>query len=838
MTGQRNPQPPGDDPGSPAAAATPEAPEMSRRGFLGTALAVGLSAASPPLTGQGPSTGAQFGRSARADDLLANTMRDVSMRNIGTLEAYQRAVNLWAVTGGKTHNTHIVPNWLPDGERFWYVATRKGGAKEYLLVNMPAGTRAPAFNHFRLAEGLRRLEKSNINADNLDLTIITLTDTAMTFNMGKGGYSCQLASYIVTRHAVWKAPAVAPAFSATDPDRTSVESLISPDGRWRVHVSNYNVFLTPTHGAGERQLTHDGTADNYFEPHVFWSPDASKFIVLRTIPGFNRQVHELDYAVTANEATLVSFFYPKPGDKIAISRPHLFDVSRGVEIPISVDLAPTPWAILEIRWNPNSRYFTYLYNQRNHQVMRVIRVDAATGACTALVQELCSDSHSPKFFDYAFKQFTFYLRATNEMIWMSERDGWNHLYLYDLNTGTVKNRITSGPWVVRHVEHVDPVKRQIWFQAGGIFLEQDPYFVHYCRVNFDGSGLTHLTTGDGTHSVEFSPGHRYLIDTWSRVNAAPAIELRNGETGALVRRLEQADISELLKTHMPLPQPFRAKGRDGTTDIYGVIYRPTHFDPQMRYPVIENIYAGPQTSWVPKAFKPFHWPQTLAEIGFIVVQIDGMGTSHRSKPFHDMCWKNLADSGFPDRIPWIKAAQKSVCPQMDLTRIGIYGTSSGGQSAMRALLAHGDFYKVASANSGCHDNRVNMAWWNELWMSWPVGPWYAQQSNVTNAHQLEGKLQLILGGMDHNVDPCCTMQVINALQAANKDFEFVFVPPGHHGARRNHWQYTWRQLRDFMVRHLWNIQPRGGAILPLADAQATTPDELEFTTELEFTVKA
>ena len=308
------------------------------------------------------------------------------------------------------------------------------------------------------------------------------------------------------------------------------------------------------------------------------------------------------------------------------------------------------------------------------------------------------------------------------------------------------------------------------------------------------------------------------MTTWSRINTPPVTELRNAQTAHLIRQLEVADISALLATGLPLPEPFCAKGRDGKTDIYGVIYRPTHFDPHTQYPVIEHIYAGPQGAFVPKEFRAFHWAQTMSEIGFIVVQIDGMGTSQRSKPFHDVCWKNLGDSGFPDRIPWIKAARRKACPQMDISRVGIYGTSAGGQSALRAALAFGDFYKVASANSGCHDNRVDKIWWNEQWMSWPIGPWYAEQSNVTNAHRLQGPLQLIAGGMDHNVDPCCTMQVINALQIANKDFEFLFVPPGHHGAAGYHWQYTWRQVRDFMVRQLWHIQPRNGAILPLPPA--------------------
>jgi dipeptidyl aminopeptidase/acylaminoacyl peptidase len=248
-----------------------------------------------------------------------------------------------------------------------------------------------------------------------------------------------------------------------------------------------------------------------------------------------------------------------------------------------------------------------------------------------------------------------------------------------------------------------------------------------------------------------------------------------------------------------------AKGRDGKTDVYGVIFRPTRFDPARKYPVIEEIYAGPQGAFVPKSFRAYHKAQSVAELGFIVVKIDGMGTSHRSKRFHDVCWKNLADSGFPDRILWIRAAAEQR-PYMDLTRVGIYGGSAGGQSALRALLGHGDFYQVAVADCGCHDNRMDKIWWNELWMGWPVGPHYAEQSNVTQAHKLQGKLLLIVGGKDRNVDPASTMQVVDALIKADKDFDLLVIPGTGHGAAET--PYGNRRRQDFFVRHLLGVEPR------------------------------
>jgi dipeptidyl aminopeptidase/acylaminoacyl peptidase len=360
---------------------------------------------------------------------------------------------------------------------------------------------------------------------------------------------------------------------------------------------------------------------------------------------------------------------------------------------------------------------------------------------------------------------------------------------------------------VRGVDFVDSDKRQIWFRAGGIHGEQDPYYVHYCRVNFDGSGLVVLTSGDGTHDAEFSPDRRYLIDTYSRVDMPPITELRRCEDGSLITTLERAEWSALLSTGWRPPERFVAKARDNQTDIYGIILRPMNFDPAKKYPVIEKIYAGPQGAFVPKNFSPSSDGAAMAELGFIVVQIDGLGTSNRSKKFHDICWKNLGDSGFPDRIKWMQAAAEKY-PQMDLTHVGIYGTSAGGQSALGAMLTHPEFYKVAVSDSGCHDNRMDKVWWNELWMGWPIGPHYAEQSNVTLAGNLEGKLLLIVGEMDTNVDPASTMQVVNALVKANKDFDLLVVPGANHGVG-GRTPYGLRRTRDFLVRNLLGVEPRG-----------------------------
>ena len=324
-------------------------------------------------------------------------------------------------------------------------------------------------------------------------------------------------------------------------------------------------------------------------------------------------------------------------------------------------------------------------------------------------------------------------------------------------------------------------------------------------MNFDGTGLVILTAGNGNHTVQWSPDRQYVVDTWSRVDAAPVTELRRTSDGTRVCELEHADLTLLRRTGWRAPEPFVAKGRDGTTDIYGAIFRPTYFDPHHRYPVIENIYAGPQDSYVPKSFRAYFSEQSLAELGFIVVKIDGMGTANRSKAFHDVCWKNLADAGYADRIAWIRAAAQRF-PGFDLTRVGIYGGSAGGQNAVRALLDHGDFYRAAVADCGCHDNRMDKIWWNELWMGWPVDDSYRRSSNVEDAHRLSGHLLLVVGELDRNVDPASTMQVVNALVRADKDFELLVVPGAGHGSAES--PYGQRRRMDFLVRHLLGVEPR------------------------------
>jgi dipeptidyl aminopeptidase/acylaminoacyl peptidase len=577
------------------------------------------------------------------------------------------------------------------------------------------------------------------------------------------------------------------------------------DGKWEALIQNYNVFLRPAGTNGPATaLSFDGSEGNYYTLRsVAWSPDSKKIAAYHTRPGYDRQVHYVESSPTDQlQPKHSSILYRKPGDALDIAYPALFDVASKKEIAIDNTLFPNAYDLTPPVWWKDSRAFTFDYNQRGHQLYRVVEVDGQTGKARALITE-----ESPTFIDYqqlpTGKRYRYSINDGKEIIWGSERDGWEHLYLYDGVTGQVKRQITKGNWVVRGVDRVDEDRKQIWFSASGMNAEQDPYFVNYYRINFDGTGLVKLTEANGNHTVTFSRDRQYYVDSWSRVDQPPMAQLRRSEDQKVIMDLEKADASALAAAGFRMPEVFVAKARDGKTDIWGTIVRPTNFDASKKYPVIEQIYAGPQGSFVPKTFSTLPATQALAELGFIVVQIDGMGTNNRGKAFHNVAWKNLGDAGFPDRILWHKAAAAKY-PWYDVSRVGIYGTSAGGQNAMGAMLFHPEFYKVAVTNSGCHDNRMDKIWWNELWMSWPLGPEYAASSNVDNAAKLVGKVLIIIPEMDTNVDPSSSMQVVNALIKAGKHFDMLVVPGQNHGAGSIGSQHY---LHDYFVHNLLGVEP-------------------------------
>ena len=576
----------------------------------------------------------------------------------------------------------------------------------------------------------------------------------------------------------------------------------SPDQKWSVEFRDADLWLRDLDTGNDRKLTDDGDAQNVYQGQVWWSPDSKHFAVMRLSPGLKRTIHLIESAPRDSiHAKLLTMSYAKPGDRIDQRRPVLFSLATNWK-PRLVDNTEfsNPYSTRDLAWNPDSRSFSFLYNQRGHQRLSLVTVDAATAKPTLTI-----DERTDTFICYSGKSYLRRLNDTNELIWMSERSGWNHLYLLDAATGKVKRPLTQGDWVVRKVQSFNPQTRSIELEVSGLDAGQDPYYRHLIRVNLDTGERVRLTAGDGDHTWEYSPDRKYLLDRYSRVDMPVVTVLRDAMTGLEICALEKGDMSQLVSTGWQPPERFVAKGRDGETDIYGIIVRPTNFAPKKKYPVLEQIYAGPHSSFVPKSFGLHTGLYAMAELGFIVVKMDGMGTSNRSKAFHDVCWKNLGDSGFPDRIKWIRAAAKSR-PEMNLQRVGVWGGSAGGQSAMRALLAHGDFYHAAVADCGCHDNRVDKIWWNEQWMGWPIGPHYEEQSNVTQAHRLQGDLMLIWGELDRNVDPASTMQVVDALIKANKDFVQLIVPGAGHGAAGH--PYARRRQSDFFVRTLWGREPR------------------------------
>ncbi len=731
----------------------------------------------------------------------------------------------------RVYKDRIAPHWF-EGNKFWYRNDLPAGKKEFIAVDPATGKREPAFDHARLAAALSKATGKSYEPDRLPFDsmeykkqTIQVAIDGVIWQLDRGSYECKRKEESGKSATPGSADAAAPAPQPRPPRRQheTPPSPRSPDGKWTAFIKDHNLFVRAQQDGKEIQLTTDGTADlAYAGPH--WSPDSQRLAAFRVEQGDHKEVYLIESSPSdGGRARLRKRPYDLPGDKLTSYELNLFavDGARRIKPQVErIEVGHPDFGFPNLRWSKDCSRVYYEKVDRGHQRYRLMEVDARTGEARALI-----DERSQTFIWTAHTESVgvprlSWLERTPEIIYASERDGWRHLYLIDAATGKVKNQITRGDWVVRGIDWIDEDRRQIWFQASGMAKEQDPYFIHHYRIDFDGTHLVALTEGNGTHTVQYSPDHQYLIDTYSRVAAAPVHELRRTAAGKLLCILEQADITELKQSGWKPPEVFAAKGRDGKTDIWGIICRPRKFDPGRKYPVIESIYAGPQGSFVPKAFMAFNRYAALTELGFIVVQIDGMGTANRSKAFHDVCWHNLKDAGFPDRILWHQAVAKKY-PYYDISRVGIYGTSAGGQNAAGAVLFHPEFYKAAVASCGCHDNRMDKASWNEQWMGYPIGPQYAECSNVTHAANLRGKLLLIVGEMDTNVPPESTYRFVDALIKARKDFEFVAIPGMGHS---NGGAYGVRRMQDFFVRHLHGVEPpdhNGGAKVVAGASQAS-----------------
>lgn len=728
------------------------------------------------------------------------SMSCISLWAQGTVEDYNRAYALREKYNAK-HVLYagVVPHWVDQTSAFWYVRQTEKG-KEYVKVDAASKKRTALFDQQKMASALTEKAGREINAYNLPLQNCRLNISLDTLRFQLDG---KFWAYSIKNNRLLDEGAIPSRgkerhWMEVD-DEKEGRPVTSPDGKWTAFIKNDNVYVREVATGKEKQLSQDGTLSNYYSSYIQWSPDSKSVVSCRIRPVEKRYVYYVESS-PADQAQpkLHKQEYAKPGDELRFNVPCIFEVESGRRLIPSTELFSHQYELSGPMWNADSKAITFEYNERGHKVYLVLEMSAVDGSVRTLIEE-----KEEKYVNYP-RIYRNYLGDGKRIIWSSERDNYNHLYLYDRATGKPLNQITKGEWYVRGVQHVDEANEVIYFSANGMKKGEDPYLIHYYKINFDGSNLVELTPEEGMHQCWYSSDYKYLVDVYSKVDQAPIAVLRDAKNGKIRMQLDKADISALLANGWKAPEVFSAKGRDGKTDMWGVIYRPSNFDPSKKYPVIEYIYSGPGDQYVPKTFSSYNWWMTsLAELGFIVVQVDGMTTSFRSKEFEEVCYKNLKDAGLPDHIAWIKAAAQKY-PYMDIDRVGIFGCSAGGQESTGAVLFHPEFYKAAYSACGCHDNRMDKIWWNELWMGYPVDESYSACSNVDNAHLLSRPLMLVVGELDDNVDPASTMQVANALIKANKDFELVVIPGAHHTMGEDFGEH---KRYDFFVRHLMGVTP-------------------------------
>lgn len=698
--------------------------------------------------------------------LLAMAFGAESAASQVTRADYERADTILKCSD-RVYSPAIHPEWIDSSHYFWYKNHEKEG-DFYYLVNAESGKKQRAADKKGLAAFFSKKQKKLAES---------------------------LLKEEEKRPDRWRRREEAPV------------PVVSPDKKWEAYVKDNNLYLSPLWDEKEKDkpkeeiaLTMDGTANLRYDGwSIIWSPDSRKLATVKVRDVQERRIPLIESSPSSQKQPILQWRdYAKPGDVLPVYLPVLFDVEARKQMALNVTPYENQFYLNLTGWREDSRAFTFEFNQRGHQRYVIGEVSAADGSIRHLVDE------QTKTFIYYYNNYRYDLDDGKELLWISERDGWRHLYLIDGTSGQVKRQVTKGEWVLRQVDYVDETNRVVYFTASGFNKGEDPYNLHYCRINLDGTGFTDMTPENGNHRVTFSADRSYFTDVYSRPDLPPVSQLKRTSDVSVVAGLQRCDVSVLQAEGWQMPEVFCAKGRDGQTDIWGNIYRPMHFDASKSYPVVEFIYAGPHDSHVDKDFKPaHHLVSKLVELGFIVVSIDGMGTSNRSKAFHDVCWKNLKDAGFPDRIAWMKAAGAKY-KYMDLNRVGIYGWSAGGQNAMAALLFHNDFYKVAVALCGCHDNRMDKIWWNEQWMGYPIDASYSTSSNVDNAYRLKGKLLLINGELDDNVDPASTLQVVSALMKANKNFEQFYLPGKTHSLGG---PFEMHKMHDFFVKNLLGQEP-------------------------------
>jgi dipeptidyl-peptidase-4 len=749
-----------------------------------------------------------------------------------TRDDYARAEQFLPWNLGKlVFKVQVLPHFIGLGDRFWYKNDVRSG-KEFILVDPARNTKQPAFDHART---LSKAASKTFAADNLPFDGIefVMNGRAIQFDIEKTRWTCDLATYALTKADV----------PAANPEGES----LSPDGRWAAFIKDFNLYVRPTSGGAEVQLTTDG--EPYYDyateteqntssvtvrlsgrkplPVLRWSPDSRKILTQRLDQRKVESFYLLQSVPPKGARPLLhAYRYALPGDpNLPLAELVVLDIESKTRTAIKNDPLPlgfvSPFTFQRAWWSADGQKVYFLDEERGCKTVRLKVSDALTGETRTLIEEK-SATYVELNLLIGLPPNVRVLGGGAEIIWFSERDGWAHLYLYDGKTGTLKNQITEGPWVVRDILRVDEKTRTVYFVGVGRESGRDPYLQHLYRVKLDGSGLELLTPEDANHAVadpgpfgwspRFSPSGRYFVDTFSRIDLAPVSVLRD-TSGRLVRELERADVGPLLATGWSWPERFTVKARDGKTDLYGVIYKPSRFDPAKRYPVIDGIYPGPQAIRTAKSFGPSDFmvigmDSALAELGFLVVTIDGLGTPFRSKAFHDYSYGRLEEAGgLDDHLAGIRQLAAGR-PFMDIDRVGIWGHSGGGYASAHAILAYPDFYKVAVSSAGSHDIRSYIAGWGEQYQGLPVGDSYKAQANAGLAANLRGKLLLVCGDMDDNVHPALTFQVADALIKANKDFDLLVLPNRNHGYYRE--PYFIRRMWDYFVKNLLGAEPPQG----------------------------
>ena len=724
----------------------------------------------------------------------------------GKLEDYQRAERF--LPGNLRHLVYIAevnPHWIEKTNRFFYHKASPDGS-EFILVDPERNTCAPAFDHARLTGALSHAAKQDYSASDLPFSDFEFVDggKAIRFSIDKAQWKCLLDSYECEK----------------DPPKERPNETISPDKRWAALVKEHNLYLRDVSTGTVLQLTHDGVAawdyatplpslqlmidqgtENVQQPAaVFWAPDSSKLVTYRIDSRNSGHFTSLQFVPPHQlRPRAFTYVYPLPGEVLAKATPIIFDIQSGKRTDVESASIELPFQDGPgFDWQPDSKSFRYDNDDRGYKAKELRVVDASTGEQKILLREQSDTYVDPGETMYRF------VEGTGEILWTSEKDGWNHLYLYG-KTGQLENQVTEGAWVVRAIEYVDEKNRRVYFSASGREKNEDPYQTHLYSVGFDGRDLRLLTPEKANHSISVSPDGEFFVDSYSRPDLPGEAVLRRIKDGSEVRVVEKSDATELSKTGWKFPEPFQGKAADGTTDLYGLIWRPSNFDPTKKYPIVEFVYTGPQSFFVPKGFGSPLRLQSMAELGFIVVMVDGRGTTGRSRAFHQFSYRNLGGA-FEDHVAMIKqmAARN---PYMDATRVGIYGTSAGGYGAAHAMLAFPEFYKVGVSTSGDHDARLDKAWWNELYQGYPIQDDYAAQSNVTMASRLQGHLLLEHGDIDENVHPVETMRFVDALMKANKNFDMLLVPNMFHGESGEHRLYLVRRRWDYFVRYLLGVTP-------------------------------